>query len=163
MAPSSRKPAPMTVTSSTISNREGESNVLSEEEKVHPRPHRAAHPVTQLVLTWLLFLLTASAFILTVYYAFDTTILTKSRLVGLSPTNTILIIRVLSGVTGFLMIALVASCSDRINWMLVAKKKGSRMTDFLSLSATTDHLGLLTIIFSAGKNLFSSRGWAFLR
>lgn len=163
MASISRKPAVTTITSSTIDNKEIESNVLTEEEIIDRRPHRAAHPVTQLVLTWLLLLLTAAVFILTVYYAFNTTILTKSRLVSLSPTNTILIIRVLSGVTGFLMIALVASSSERINWMLVARKKGSTMSDFLSLSATTDHLGLLAIIFSKGRNLFTSRGWALLR
>lgn len=152
------------VTSSRMNKKGGESNnVLSEEELADRRPHRAAHPVTQLVLTWLLLVLTAAVFILTVYYAFNTTIPTKRRLVGLSPANTILIIRVLSGVTGFLMVALVASCSDRIGWMLVARKKGSRMSDFLSLSQATDSLGLLAIIFYTGKNLFSSRGWALLR
>lgn len=164
MTSNPQNPAGTTVMSSTISSKGGGSNnVLSEEEIVHRRPHRASYPVTQLVWTWLLLLLTAAVFILTVYYAFNTTIPTQHRLVGLSPANTILIIRVLSGVTGFLMIALVASCSERINWMLVARKKGSTMSDFLSLSAMTDHLGLLAVIFSTGRNLLSSRGWALLR
>lgn len=164
MALNLETPAHTILTSSTINNKGGESNhVLREEELADRKSHQPSHPVTQLVLTWLLLMLTAAIFILTVYYAFNTTIPTNRRLVGLSPANTILIIRVLSGVTGFLMVALVTSCSDRISWMLVARKKGSRMSDFLALSAATDHLGLLAIIFFIGKNLLRSRGWALLR
>lgn len=164
MALNLETPARTIATSPTINNKGVESsNALSEEEFADRRPGRPSHPITQLKLTWLLLLLTAAVFILTVYYAFNTKIPTQRRLVGLSPANTILIIRVLSGVTGFLMVALVASSSDRISWMLVARKKGSRMSDFLALSATTDHLGLLAIIFFIGKNLYNSRGWALLR
>ena len=164
MALNLKTPARTIFTSSTINNKGGDSNnVLSGEELADRKPYQPSHPVTQLVQTWLLLLLTAAIFILTVYYAFNTTIPTKRRLAGLSPANTILIIRVLSGVTGFLMVALVTSCFDRISWMLVARKKGSRMSDFLALSAATDHLGLLAIIFFMGKSLFRSRGWALLR
>lgn len=140
-----------------------EDNVPNEEQIADCRPRRVSHPVLQLILTWLLLLLTALVFIFTVYYAFDTTILIRSSLVSLSPTNTILVIRVLSGVTGFLMIALVTSASERINWMLVARVNGLRMSDFLSLSATTDQLGLLAIVFSRARDLSSSRGWASFR
>lgn len=158
-----QKSAGTTVITSPMSN-EGQKEInVGQQEEADRRPHRVPHPVSQLVLTWFLLLLTAAVFVFTVYYAFNTTIVIKSRLVSLSPGNTILIIRVLSGVTGFLMIALVTSAFERLNWMLVARRKGSKVSDFLSLSATTDHLGLLAIIFSKGKNLFTSRGWALFR
>ena len=118
---------------------------------------RHVAPTAQLPFTWILMLFSCAFFILTIYYAFHT------RLFGLNPSNSILIIRVLSGVTTFLISALVVSSFDRGRWMLVRRKKGAKMLDFLTLSSGTGIMGWWTVLFARNGTFISSRVWSFVR
>ena len=100
---------------------------------------------------------------LTVLYAFNTKLFDRNSSKGLSAGNVILIVRVLSGVTSFLMSALVVACFDRVRWMLVARKKGADMLDFLTLAQGTGALAWLSVLFAKGSHMFGTRMWAFTR
>lgn len=120
---------------------------------------RHVAPVKQMPFTWLLTVLSCALFVLTVLYAFETTLFSNN----LSAGNVILIIRVLSGLASFFMSTLVVSAFDRVRWMLVATRKGSNILDFLTLSSGTGALAWLAVGFGKGKSMLGSRAWAYSR
>jgi hypothetical protein len=138
-----------------------------------PPPRRKNHrgrrffryfkPGSQIPLTWLLWFSSCASFILTVYYAFGTSLLLNSPIVTKSPSNTLLVIRVLSAATELLLVGLVAGCFERLKWMLVTSKNGVSILDFLTLSEGTGPAALFAIAFARVQSIQRSRWWTLVR
>lgn len=120
-------------------------------------------PIRQIPLTWTLALLTCAVFTLTVCYASFATVAARSRMISTSWSNTILVLRVLSGITELLMIALLAATFERIQWMLVSRTRGLSLLSFLGLSSGVSVLGLLWLVFMRGARKWSCRSWSIFR
>lgn len=127
------------------------------------QPRRGRHPFLQLLTTWLLLILATAIFALTVYYAFNTTLFVSNGLINQSPSSTILVIRILSGVSSFLMTALVGKTLERASWMFVARCHGLELVRFLALSGGTGVMGLFKLAFASQKIVIDSRLWAIFR
>lgn len=121
----------------------------------HPDP-----PIYQIRWTWLLAFITTALFTLTVLYAFGNTDVLKVRSIRLSISLTILVLRVLSEVTGLCMVSLIDGSLERLQWMLAARATGFALPGFLALGSGTGKLGMLNLLF---RGFRGARLWSLLR
>ena len=68
-----------------------------------------------------------------------------------SPFNTILVLTVLSELTKIGLGSTLDGALDRLQWMLLAQKRGAPFLDYLALDRGTSKLGLLGLIFLRRK------------
>ncbi len=122
--------------------------------------HRKSHPIYHILWTWLLALLTIALFLLTVVYALGNTEVLDIPSIRLSTSLTILVLRVLSEVTGLCMISLIDGSLERLQWMLAARETGIALPGFMALFVGTGKLGMLNLLF---RGFRGGRRWSLLR
>jgi len=109
---------------------------------------------------------TAALALLTVtaVYSFNTGAASGIRFVYSSPSNTIFVLSVLSGITGLLLGVTIDAAVERLQWMLVVRNQGLSLINFMSLHSSTSFLGLCRLTFGPGLPIASStRAWSFAR
>lgn len=112
-------------------------------------------------LAWTGALLTASLLILTCVYASGISVASRLRFLYSSSSNTIFVLSVLSGLTGMLLGATISATFEKLQWSLISRGEGLRVSKYLSLQAGTGISGLLMLIWGNGVRLQSStRMWA---
>lgn len=124
------------------------------------RGHHPWRPLRQLWWSWTVAGLAIAAYLLTVCYAFGNTSLRYLSFASLSPTRTLLVLRVLSEVAGLLAGSLVYLCSDRALWMLIARKRGAKLGAFLALTSAS---GPWTWINLVCRNIRGGRSLTWVR
>ncbi|PGH18383.1 hypothetical protein AJ79_00450 [Helicocarpus griseus UAMH5409] len=134
---------------------------------------------SRISISWLSATAALALLILTATYASGSDFITKYRLIGRSPSNVLLIIRVLSELSGLMLIACINASLEKVQWMLVTREqggddvsednekddrsqKGVCFLDYLSLHQGTGVLGLLKILFFRVP-ILSARAWSAIR
>jgi hypothetical protein len=130
-------------------------NETSNVPSLHSQP-----PFYQIRWTWLLALATITSFILTVLYAFGNTGILNLPSIRLSISFTVLVLRVLSEVTGLFMVSLIDACLERLQWMLAARDTGFPLPGFLALGSGTGKLGMLNLLL---RGFRGGRRWSLIR
>lgn len=103
--------------------------------------------------------------ILTSIYACHPHLLAGYRIVGQSPSDLLLLLSVLSQLTGLLLAATISSTFEEVQWMFLSRNepyRGILFTDYLSLQPGTAIMGLLRLALGFRVAL-SSRVWSMLR
>ena len=119
-------------------------------------------PFRSMLLTWLLMFVTVALFILTVYYALRPILGPHASWVGSSPSHAILLLRILSEGAGLFCAATVASSTECLQWMLVSRKIGLRLSTLLGLQTGTGVKGLLSLMIVSGIAP-GTRLWSLVR
>ena len=115
-------------------------------------------------LAWLTAIITTCLLTLTSLYASDVLVASPLRLIYSSSSNTIFVLSVLSSLTGLLLAATIAMTFEQLQWLLISRDGGLRLSLFLSLQPGTGVMGLLTLMAGKGLGLSSStRFWATVR
>ena len=125
------------------------------EEKAPPANGSILRPISQLPLTWLGALITVVLFLLTVYYAMTATLGRGAAWLQTSQSRALLLLRVLSEATSIFLTLLIASSLERLQWMLISRKKGLNLPTLFSLEAGTGVLGLLQLLVLKGFGLWT--------
>ena len=119
-------------------------------------------PLHTMWLSWLLMVFTIAFFIFTVYYALRPILGPHASWVGSSPSHAVLLLRILSEVAGLFFAVTVTSLTERLQWMLVSRRKGLNLPTLLGLQGGTGVVGLLSLLVS--KKIGSgTRSWSFAR
>ncbi|KAF2760538.1 hypothetical protein EJ05DRAFT_509064 [Pseudovirgaria hyperparasitica] len=133
-------------------------------------PPRTRNPQAQLLrwvsLSWISSILALVFLALTSIYASSNSFMSKISFIGSSPSNTILVLRVLSEIAGVTLAAAIAGAFEKLQFILVTRRHhttGFRLTDYLALEAGTGMSGLLAIMVSYGVKHAVTRGWSLLR
>ena len=119
-----------------------------------------------LVTVWLSAFLALTLLILTGIYAGDSSLLAGYRRLGQSPSNVLLVLRVLSELGGLLLAATIAGTFEEVQWMMISRKgqkTGMSFTDYLGLQPGTGVAGLLRLAFGLKIPQMSSRMWSVVR
>lgn len=115
-------------------------------------------------LVWTAAILTTAFLILTSVFASDVSATSHIKFLYSSSSNSIFALSVLSSFTGLFLGALIASTFEKVQWLLISRQRGLRMTNFLTLQPGTGIMGLLTLLLGRGLDLKSStRFWAAVR
>ena len=115
-------------------------------------------------LAWITAIITTGLLITTSLYASDVRVATSLRLVYSSSSNTIFVLSVLSSLTGLFLAATIAMTFEKVQWLLISRDEGLRLSWFLSWQPGTGVMGLLTLMIGRGLGLTSStRLWATVR
>jgi hypothetical protein len=138
-------------------NNNGHKNTSSDERTTFPKG-----PETGISwLAWAGALLTVGFLILTSVYASDATAASHIRFLYSSSSNTIFVLSVLSSFTGLFLTATIAATFEKVQWLLISRPGGLRLSKYLSLQPGTGLMGLLTLIF--GRSRVATRMWALVR
>ncbi|KAK7180879.1 hypothetical protein DPSP01_014430 [Paraphaeosphaeria sporulosa] len=119
-----------------------------------------------LLSVWLSAFLALALLILTSVYAGNSSLLAGHRSFGRSPSNVLLVLRVLSELAGVMLATTIAGTLEVLQWMLISReggKKGMSFTDYLVMNAGTGVPGLLRLAFGRGIPKLSSRFWSMAR
>ena len=122
-------------------------------------PPTNRRPITQILPTWALAILTAVSFALTVSYGFGNDGFIRISWIVTSPRMTILTMQALSQATGLLLMPLINGSFERLQWMLASRKMGISLAGFLALGSGTGMFGLLGLA-CRGRG---GRLWAIFR
>lgn len=118
-------------------------------------------PARQLPLAWTSALLTVVFLILTAVYSSQPTVASRMRLLYTSSSNTIFVLSILTNLTAVFLSATIAATFERLQWILVARRDGLRLTNFLSLQAGTGSTGLLALTAGGGQPIrATARLWS---
>jgi len=116
------------------------------------------------VLTWISPLLTAIFLILTAVYGSHTAVTSRVRFLYSSSSNTIFVLSVFSGLTGLFLTATIASAFEKVQWLLISRRDGLRLSKFFSLQAGTGIIGLFALTAGGGHPFWSTtRLWSATR
>lgn len=119
-----------------------------------------------LLSVWLSALLALALLILTSVYAGNSSLLAGHPSIGRSPSNVLLVLRVLSELAGVMLATTIAGTLEMLQWMLISRqrgKKGMSFTDYLVMNAGTGVPGLLRLAFGRDVPKLSSRFWSMTR
>jgi hypothetical protein len=116
------------------------------------------------LLAWALAVLTAVFLILTAVYGSQTTAVSHVRFLYNSSSHAIFVLSVLSGLTSLFLGTTIGSAFEKVQWVLVSRKDGLRLSKYLSLQAGTGVMGLLILTVGGGHSILSStRLWSATR
>lgn len=150
---------------SSLTNKSHEQNeglINDEAPKENSGGIRTKRP--QSWLTWTAAFLAIGFQALTSIYASGTVIASHLHFLYASSSSTIFVLSVLSSFTGLFLSATIASTFEKVQWMLISRQNGLRVSQYLTLQAGTGALGLLTLLLGKGLGWGSStRGWAAVR
>lgn len=128
-------------------------------ERLTQRQQRAEAPKSW--IAWTAALFDVGFLVLTSVYASDVTAASHLRFLYSSSSNTIFVLSVLSSLTGLFLSATIGATFEKIQWLLISRKEGLRLSKFLSLQPGTGVMGLLTLILGKSRN--ETRNWAAVR
>lgn len=135
-------------------------------ESTHARSNlslyaRSLNPTRQLLQAWIVAGLTTILLIMTAVYASQAMVVYRMRFLYSSSSNTIFVLSLLSGLTGFFLAATIAVTFERLQWLLISRRDGFQFTKLLSLHAGTGIPGLLLLATGRGLPLPSTtRLWS---
>src|ERR1700760_1726722 len=109
------------------------------------RAYRSRNSFQQLLSSWLCFAATVLFLVLTALYAAQIPLSSKFTFVYDSSSNTIFVLSLLSGISGLLLTAVLGIAFENLQWLLLARRRGMRATDFLALHPGTGVQGLLSL------------------
>ncbi|KAK5723927.1 hypothetical protein LTR17_013769 [Elasticomyces elasticus] len=110
---------------------------------------------------WLCWLLTVLVFAVTVAYAFRPSTFTNSlTTVGSSISNSILTLRLLSGITDIMLSVTFAAALDRLQVILINGPRGTALAKALAVHSGTSYVGLAVLGFGSGSASLAARGFA---
>ncbi|KAF2260785.1 hypothetical protein CC78DRAFT_570995 [Lojkania enalia] len=109
----------------------------------------------QTLLAWLSTILALVFFLMTVAYATEKSRFSGFKFVHDSPSNTILVLRILSEATGVFLAGSIHSTFEVVQWVLISRPEGIRLSQFLALQSGTGHLGLF--VLACGRGLPASQ------
>lgn len=112
-------------------------------------------------LAWTAFLFTVGFLILTLVYASNATAASRILFLYSSSSTTIFVLSILSSITGLFLTATIAAAFERVQWLLVSRPNGLRLSRYLALQPGTGLMGLLTLVF--GKSRAVTKMWAMAR
>ena len=131
------------------------------------KPHRSMRCWDGSLFTvWLSAICALALLILTSIYAGNSSLLAGHRSIGRSPSNVLLVLRVLSELAGVMLATTIAGTIEVVQWTLISRhggKKGTSFTDYLVMHAGTGVPGLLRLAFGHGVPKVSSRFWSIAR
>lgn len=133
------------------------------EEKSQPSARRCDG---SLITVWLSAVCALALVILTSIYAGNSSLLAGHQSIGRSPSNVLLVLRVLSEMAGVMLATTIAGTVEVVQWALISRqggKKGMSFTDYLILHAGTGVPGLFRLAFGRGVPKISSRFWSIAR
>ncbi|KAF2727751.1 hypothetical protein EJ04DRAFT_581808 [Polyplosphaeria fusca] len=137
---------------------------IAESQQVsHERSSRVARSLST---RWLSACLALALVILTSVYASRSDLLDGRRIIGRSPSDVLLVLRVLSELAGLLLAATIAGTFEEIQWMLVKRNgdhPGMAFTDYLGLQPGTGVCGLFRLAFGGRIPKLSSRIWSAVK
>jgi hypothetical protein len=120
-------------------------------------------PCRQIPVAWACLLLTTALFVLTTLFANNSAILMNVRAVSTSISRPISMLRLLSGVMDALLFASCSAAFERLQWVLVSRRKGISAAGFVSLSASTGLTGLLVLALGSSGKDKTARMFALMR
>jgi uncharacterized integral membrane protein len=112
-------------------------------------------------LAWTAFLFTVGFLILTLVYASSATATSHIRFLYNSSSKTIFVLSVLSSITGLFLTATIAATFERVQWLLISRPNGVRLSRYLSLQPGTGLMGLLVLVFGGSRAM--TKMWAVVR
>jgi hypothetical protein len=158
-SPQYDRPAAAIMTTSDAGSTEQETSVKSR----NTPKFGILNPGRQILMAWTCLLLTVALFLLTTLFAINSTILKHVQAVSAPISRPISILRLLSGVFDVLLLASCSAAFERLQWMLVSRRKGISAAIFLSLSKNTGLVGLVVLAFGSGGTAKTTRTFAALR
>jgi hypothetical protein len=129
-------------------------------------------PPRRLWIPWSSAFTSSALYILTVLYASQSTILSRVRSVGGSPSHTILVLRVLSELASLSLATTIAAVFEGLQCMLVSRGKqtsgqtdgaGFELSNYLGLDSGTGILGLLGMALGRRVSKITTRSWSIIR
>ncbi|KAK5677752.1 hypothetical protein LTS10_009635 [Elasticomyces elasticus] len=112
-------------------------------------------------LGWLCWLITVLVFSLAVAYASRPSTFVKSlATVGSSISNSILTLRLLSGITDIMLSVTFAAALDRLQVILINGSGGTALARALAVHSGTSYIGLAVLGFGSGSTCLAARGFA---
>jgi len=120
----------------------------NEVEKPRPLPFRKIPAHFKFTYTWKLALVTFLFLVLTLIYSWATTTTSGplTRLIPLSESNSLLVLRILTEITGLLLATLCGLGWTALLWGNANSQKGISLASFLALSSTTGFRGLVLLL-----------------
>jgi hypothetical protein len=117
-------------------------------EKPRPLPFHKIPAHFKFTYTWKLALVTFLFLVLTVIYTWATTTTAGplTRLIPLSESNSLLVLRILTEITGLLLATLCGLGWTALLWGNANSQKGISLASFLALSSTTGFRGLVLLL-----------------
>lgn len=112
----------------------------------------------QTILAWASAILALSFFLLTVCYASERSSISHLKFVRSSRSNTILVLRILSEAAALFLSATIHSTFEVVQWVLISRPGGIRLSQYLALQSSTGPLGLIALALGAG---LSPAQWPF--
>jgi len=110
---------------------------------------------------WTALLFTIGFMILTLVYASNATAASHIQFLYNSSSKTIFVLSILSSITGLFLTATIAATFERVQWLLISRPNGLRLTRYLTLQPGTGLMGLLTLLF--GRSRAGTKMWAMVR
>jgi hypothetical protein len=108
----------------------------------------------QYYATFALLFATIALSVFVMYYAYETLLNVRPTLGALllSPSNTVLVITILSQAVTFSFRQLFATLFEAIRWKFACQRKGVEMMTFLGLNTATSLQGVLYLLYEKGRH-----------
>ena len=110
---------------------------------------------------WLVAVLTLVSLAVTALYA--TQRIGKLKFVTASSSTTILVLRVLSELTGVLLATSIALAFEKVQWLLTVRARGVPLKEYVALQAGTSVCGSLLLAARRSVPKANTRTWSVLR
>ena len=129
-------------------NKHSITEASNDTEKPRPLPFHKIPAHFKFTYTWKLALVTFLFLVLTLIYAWATTTTSGplTRLIPLSESNSLLVLRILTEITGLLLATLCGLGWTALLWGNANSQKGISLASFLALSSTTGFRGLVLLL-----------------